>query len=153
MEARPKTRACLFLPSEAETAARFYVDSLPDSRIERVVRLPDGAALVVEFSLAGTPYMTMNGNPDMVSTHAFSISVLTEDQAETDRLWHRLLDGGGEAGRCGWLRDRFGVHWQIVPQALPRLVSTGDAAAARVHAALMDMTRIDITALEAAHAG
>ena len=107
---------------------------------------------MVEFTLAGTPYMTMNGNPDVASSHTFSISVLTTDQEETDGLWQRLRVGG-EEGRCGWLRDRFDIHWQIVPEALPRLMSTGDPErGARVQAALMAMGKIDIRELEAAFA-
>lgn len=147
-----KTRACLFLKDQAEEAARFYVSLIPDSRIDAVYRPdPAGPPLVVEFSLAGTPYMTLNGNPDPVSSHFASISVLTEDQAETDGLWAALVAHGGEEGQCGWLKDRFGAYWQIVPKALPRLMHGADAAAAnRVSAALMTMTRIDIAQLEAA---
>ena len=155
MEFAAKARTCLFLKSDAEAAASFYTSLLPDSRIDNIVRPdPKGPALVVEFTLAGAPFMTMNGNSAETSTHTFSISVLTEDQAETDELWEALCAGGGEPGQCGWLRDRFGVHWQIVPKALPRLMSTGDpAAGARVQAALMPMGKIDIAGLEAAAAG
>ena len=151
MEFRAKTRACLFLESEAEEAARFYVSLIEGSEIENVVRPdPEGPAMVVEFSLAGTPYMTMNGNPEAQSNHTFSISVLTKDQDETDQLWKSLGDGGQE-GRCGWIQDRFGIHWQVVPEALPRLMSEGDAErGGRVQAALMEMTKIDVAVLEAA---
>ncbi|MCP5366797.1 MAG: VOC family protein [Hyphomicrobiales bacterium] len=154
-EFRAKVRTCLFLAGAAEEAARFYVSLLPDSGIDAVVRPdPAGPPLVVEFTLAGTPCMTMNGNPDPVPSHLASISVLTEDQAETDRLWRALLDGGGVEGVCGWLRDRFGVHWQIVPKAVPRLMHGGDpAAAGRVSAALRAMKKIDIAGLEAAARG
>lgn len=155
MQLEAKARTCLFLGREAEEAARFYVSLLPESAIENVVRPdPDGPALVVEFRLAGAPFMTLSGNADVQSTHTFSISVLTEDQPETDRLWETLCADGGEEGRCGWLRDRFGVHWQIVPKALPALMGGGDAArAGRVQAALMTMSRIDVAGLEAAAAG
>jgi len=152
---KAKARTCLFLDDKAEEAARFYVSVMPDSGIDAVYR-PDGvgAPVVVEFTLCGAPYMTMNGNPEPDSSHFASISVLTEDQPETDRLWQALLGDGGEEGRCGWLKDRFGVHWQIVPKALPRLVHGGDAAAAgRVMSALMRMNRIDIAGLEAAARG
>ena len=91
----------------------------------------------------------MNGNPAPEPTHFVSFSVLTEDQAETDALWEKLT-AGGEEGRCGWLKDRFGAHWQIVPKALPRLMGAGGAAAGRVGQALMGMKKIDIAALEAA---
>lgn len=145
-----KTRPCFFLPEQAEEAARFYVSLLPDSRIDSIVRPdPNGPALVIEFSLAGTAYMTMNGNPNPVSSHLASISVLTDTQEETDRLWHALIADGGEEGQCGWLKDRFGVHWQIVPKALPRLIrSSGPQTAQRVLDALMTMKKIDIAGLE-----
>lgn len=155
MELSAKARTCIFLESQAEEAARFYVSILAGSRIENVVRPdPAGPALVVEFDLAGMPYMTMNGNPDVAASHTFSISVLTVDQAETDRLWERLCADGGEEGQCGWLRDRFGVHWQIVPEALPRLMSAGGPEQARrVQAALRSMKKLDVAGLEAAAAG
>lgn len=155
MDFAHKVRTCLFLNDGAEAAASHYVSLLPGSRIEQVVRPdPQGEAQVVEFTLAGHPMMTLNGNPAPVPSELSSLSVLTEDQAETDALWSALLDDGGEPGRCGWLKDRFGVHWQVVPKALPRLMNDGDAeAAARVQAALMTMARIDIAALEAAHRG
>ena len=148
-----KARTCLFLPDGAQEAADFYVSLLPDSKIDAVYAPdPDGPPMVVEFTLAGTPFMTLNGNPEPVSSHMTSISILTEDQAETDRLWDALCADGGEEGRCGWLKDRFGVHWQIVPKALPRLMHGGDPAAAqRVQTALFAMNKIDIAGLEAAH--
>lgn len=151
---RSKLRTCLFL-KDAEAAANFYVSLLPDSRIESVVRPePTGPALVVEFTLAGAPYMSLAGNPDPVPSHISSISVLTADQSETDTLWAALLADGGEAGQCGWVKDRFGVHWQVVPDALPRLMSGGDAdSAMRVQSALRSMKKIDIAQLEAAFAG
>ena len=149
MEFLAKTRACIFFGSEAEQAARFYVSVIPGSEIDNVVRpVPDAPALVVEFSLAGTPYMAMTGNPSFRADHSFSISILTDDQAETDALWYALLEGGGEPGQCGWLRDRYGLHWQIVPRVLPILMSQGAASAARAQEALMSMTKIDIAALE-----
>lgn len=147
-----KVRPCLFFADQAEAAAGFYVSLLADSRIDALFRPgPAGPALVVEFTLGGTPYMAMNGNPSPSSSYMSSISVLTEDQAETDRLWDALIAGGGEEGLCGWLKDRFGVHWQIVPRALPLLMGGGNAdAAGRVSAALMKMKKIEIAALEAA---
>lgn len=149
-----KLRTCLFL-ADAQTAADFYVSLLPDSRIDAVVRPGPGApALVVEFTLAGAPFMTLSGNAGAQSSHISSVSVLTEDQDETDRLWSVLTADGGEGGHCGWLKDRFGVHWQIVPRALPRLMSRGDReAAGRVQTALRTMQKIDIAQLEAAFAG
>jgi|GEM_PF-66080 len=147
-----KVRTCLFLKDAALEAAETYTALLADSAIDAVHRPdPDGPPLVVEFTLAGAPYMALNGCPDVQPSAAMSISVLTEDQEETDRLWDALCAEGGEAGSCGWLKDRFGVHWQIVPKALPRLMQGGDrAAAARVSEALMAMGRIQVAALEAA---
>ncbi len=156
-DARPAAaplRTCLTFDANGEAAVRWWVSLLPDSRIERVVRPdPAGSALVVEFTLRGAPFMVLNAPIGAVHSPAASISVLTADQAETDRLWAALTEGGA-GGRCGWVTDRFGVSWQIVPEALPRLLGGSDpAAAARVQAAMMGMGRIDIAALEAAHAG
>jgi len=147
-----KVRTCLFFSENGEKAAEFYVSLLPDSRIDAIVRpVPGGPVLAAEFTLAGAPYMILNGNPQVEPSHLTSISVLTEDQDETDRLWQALLEGGGEEGQCGWLKDRFGIHWQIVPKALPQLMQSGDPeTAGRVSAALMKMKKIDISALEAA---
>ncbi|POF31499.1 VOC family protein [Roseibium marinum] len=155
VEAHPgsnsKVRTCLFFRDKGEEAARFYVSMLPGSKMETVCRPdPDGPVLVAEFTLAGTPYMILNGNSQVQPSPLTSISVLTEDQAETDRLWDALLADGGEEGRCGWLKDRFGIHWQIVPRALPRLMHSGNPErAGRVTAALMKMKKIDIAGLEA----
>ena len=155
MELLARVRTCLFLERDVEQAAHFYVSLLPDSRIDNVVRPdPNGPALVVEFSLGGAPFMMLAGNPEAQSTHTFSISVLTDDQAETDRLWDALCADGGEPGRCGWLRDRFGVHWQVVPEALPRLMSSDDPEQGRrVQEALFTMGRIDVAGLENAAQG
>lgn len=155
MSARPKVRTCLWFNNQGEEAAEFYVSLLPDSRIESVVRPHlDGPALVVEFMLAGAPYMTLNGGPHFEHTPAASISVLTKDQAETDDLWTKLVEGGGEESMCAWLTDRFGVSWQIVPEAVPRMMGAEDKAAAmRAREAMLKMRKIDIAALEAAFNG
>jgi len=148
-----RVRTCLFLPSQAEEAARFYVSLIADSAIDLIHRPdPDGPALVVEFTLGGAPYMAMNGNPEPVPSYMTSICVLTPDQTGTDRLWAALTKGGEES-MCGWLKDRYGVHWQIVPEALPRLMAQGGEVAQRVSAALMQMKKIDAAALEAAAKG
>ena len=152
MEFKAKVRTYLWFNGQGEEAARFYVSLLPDSRIDNTVRAdPDGPALVVEFTLAGAPYMVLNGGPQFTFNEAVSISVLTANQSETDRLWDALLAGGGHAGRCGWLKDRYGLSWQIVPEILPRLMSASDhEAAGRVQASMMTMRKLDIAALEAA---
>lgn len=152
MTATPKVRTCLWFDSRGEEAARFYVSLLPDSRIETVSRPdPDGPALTVDFILGGAPYQALNGGPMYPQTPAVSISVLTNDQAETDALWSALVADGGEAGQCGWLTDRFGVSWQIVPERLLEMLEAPDRAAAeRAQQAMLKMGKIDISALEAA---
>lgn len=128
---RPKVRTCLWFDGNGEEAADFYVSLLPGSFIEsRSFPVPGGPTLVVEFTLAGAPYMTLNGGPMFRHTPAASISVLVADQAELDDLWERLLAGGGEASMCAWLIDRFGVSWQIVPEVLPAMMESEDKAAA-----------------------
>lgn len=155
MNQSAKVRTCLWFDSRGEEAAQFYVSLLPDSRIESVYRPnPDGPAVVVTFILAGVPYMTLNGGPLFEHSPAMSISVTTKDQEETDRLWSALLADGGQESQCGWLTDRFGVSWQIVPEALPRLLMSDDPAAAeRARGAMMGMKKLDIAALEAAYSG
>ena len=155
MSGRSKVRTCLWFDSQGEEAAAFYVSLLPDSRIETVSRPePDGPALVVDFTLAGAPYQALNGGPMFTHTPAASISVLTKNQAETDLLWTALLAGGGAEAQCGWLTDRFGVWWQIVPEVLLEMMGAPDrAAAARAQQAMLQMPKLDVAALEAAFRG
>ncbi len=155
MNHKAKLRTCLWFDHQGEEAANFYVSLLPDSRIERVYRPdPDCPALVVEFTLAGAPYMVLNGGPHYELNPAVSISVLTKDQEETDELWAALTADGGSPSRCGWLIDKYGLSWQIIPEALPRLLGSDDTAAAqRAHDAMMKMGKIDIAALESAFDG
>ncbi len=155
MTFRSKVRTCLWFETGGLEAAQFYVSLLPWSVIDTVLDHGNPAdPMVVEYSLHGAPMMHLTAGPHHAPTPAASISVLTQDQAETDRLWSALLDGGGAAGICGWLTDRFGISWQIVPEALPRLLGQPDpAAAGRAQAAMMTMTKIEIAALEAAAAG
>lgn len=149
-----KLSTCLWFDGAAEEAARFYVSLTPGSEIGEVTRVAPGApALIVAFTLAGAPFQALNGGKGPHFTDAASIAVHTDDQDETDRLWSALSEGGKE-GRCGWLKDRYGLSWQIVPKALAQLMAASDPAAAqRVTQALMGMKKIDITALEAAHRG
>jgi len=153
MTAAPKVRTCLWFDTQGEEAASFYVSLLPDSFIESVSRPdPGGPALVVEFTLAGTPYMNVNGGPIYTHSPAASLSVLTKDQTETDTLWSQLTADGGEESMCGWLSDKYGVSWQIVPEILPRLLGAEDkAAAGRARDAMLQMRKINIAALEAAY--
>lgn len=151
----PKVRTCLWFDGNGEDAARLYVDLLPGSAITSISR-PDPAAppMVVELTLDGTPFLFLNGGPHYTLTPAASIAVRTADQAETDRLWDALVADGGQESQCGWLVDRFGVSWQIVPDALPRLLGSDDReAAGRALQAMLGMQRLDIAALEAAFRG
>lgn len=155
-----KISPCLWFERDAEEAANFYVSLLPDSRIEHVQRnvsdSPSGKAgtvLVVDFTLAGQRFMALNGGVRMDHSHAVSFKIDCADQAEVDRLWE-ALGAGGRIEQCGWLRDRYGVPWQIVPSVLLQLLNDPDPAKAqRVMAAMLEMVKLDIAALKAAHAG
>jgi predicted 3-demethylubiquinone-9 3-methyltransferase (glyoxalase superfamily) len=147
-----KVRTCLWFDGNGHEAARYYVSLLPDSVIEK--EWLGDPPLVVEFTLAGAPMMILNAGPHYKLNPAASISVLTKDQAETDRLWNALLEGGGEESMCGWLVDRFGVSWQITPKVLMRMQGSADQVAAeRARQAMYKMRKIDIAALEAAFNG
>lgn len=153
-----KITPCLWYDGTAEDAARFYVTLLPDSRIDRIVQAPsenpsgpEGATLVVEFTLAGTKFVGLNGGPQFPFSEAISFQIEAEDQAETDRLSEALITGGGSQGNCGWLKDRWGMSWQIIPRRLSELLASPDRnVARRVSQAMLKMQRIDIAALEAA---
>ena len=155
MSDKPKVRTCPWFDGKGEEAAKFYVSLLPDSAIETVSRPEPGKpALLVELSLAGTPYMFLNGGPRYQLSAAASIAVRTSDQAETDRLWSALIAEGGQESQCAWLTDRFGVSWQIIPDALPRMLGADDReAGGRAMQAMLQMKKIDIAALEAAFRG
>ena len=155
-----KIAPCLWFDGEAEEAANFYVSLLPGSRIDRVQRnvtdSPAGKAgtvLVVAFTLAGQRFLALNGGTRFEYTHAISFQIDCADQAEVDRLWDGLSEGG-MTQRCGWLRDRYGVSWQIVPRVLPELLGDPDPVKAqRVMQAMLQMVKLDIAALKAARAG
>jgi predicted 3-demethylubiquinone-9 3-methyltransferase (glyoxalase superfamily) len=146
-----KISPCLWFDGKAEEAAAFYVSLFPDSAVTAITPGPDGAALLVEFRLAGVRFLALNGGPQFRFTEAVSLSVDCRTQSEVDELWEKL-SAGGEPGHCGWLKDRYGLSWQIVPSALPKLLSD-PAKAGRVMQALMGMTKLDIAALEAAAGG
>lgn len=149
-----RVSTCLWFDANAEEAARFYTALLEDSRITAISRQPDGRALMVEFELGGVPFQALNGGPHYQLSPACSISVACETQAEIDRLWSALLDGGGVESQCGWLEDRFGLSWQIVPRALGNMMTDPDPArVGRVVAAFMPMKKLDLAALEAAYRG
>ncbi len=152
---KPKVATCLWYDGVAEEAVSFYTSLVSGSEIGAITRFgPDGPAVMVEFTLAGAPFQALNGGPQFNFTEAASISVTTADQAETDRLWSALTSDGGEEGQCGWLKDRFGMSWQIVPEPLSRLLGSKDREAAdRAMQAMMEMRKIEIAALESAYAG
>ena len=155
-----KIAPCLWFDGEAEEAAKFYVSLLPDSRVDHVQRNvtdspagKSGSVLVVKFTLAGQSFLALNGGTRFEYSHAISFFVDCVDQAEVDRLWGALSDGGS-VERCGWLKDRYGISWQIVPNVLPRLLGDPDPAKAqRVMQAMLGMVKLDIAGLEAARAG
>jgi len=156
-----KVRTCLWFERDAEQAVRRYVELVPASHIEHVQRSPGawpggkaGDCIVVDFTLGEQAFQALNGGSRVDYATAASISVACADQAEVDRLWAALTADGGAEIQCGWLRDRWGVPWQIVPTALPRLLAHADpAVAARVFAAMTAMVKIDIAALERAAKG
>jgi predicted 3-demethylubiquinone-9 3-methyltransferase (glyoxalase superfamily) len=155
MTSIPRVRTCLWFEKNGLEAANFYVSLLPGSAVDAVHAHENKIdPLVVEFTLRGAPMMILSAGPHYKLSPAASISVTTHDQAETDRLWAALTAGGGQESMCGWLTDRFGVSWQIVPEALPRLLGDPDrAAVARARAAMLTMRKIDIAAIEAAARG
>ncbi len=139
---------CLWYDHDAEAAAQLYTSLIPNSAITSV------SPLMVTFTLDGMAFQGLNGGPHFKPTEAASIVVSTADQAETDRLWDALIADGGSESRCAWLKDRFGVSWQIVPQRLPELLGDSDRQAAkRVMQAMLQMSKIDIATLEAAFRG
>jgi predicted 3-demethylubiquinone-9 3-methyltransferase (glyoxalase superfamily) len=156
-----KISPCLWFDGEAEEAAKYYVSLLPDSRIETVQRNtidgPSGKAgsvLVVEFTLAGQHFMALNGGIRFEYTHAISFKIDCADQAEVDRLWDGLLADGGQAEQCGWLKDRYGISWQIVPTALMKYLGGADREGAkRAMAAMLQMIKLDIAGLKRAYEG
>ena len=155
-----KVTPFLWFDGQAEPAARFYVSLLPDSRVERVNRSPAdtpsgpaGMVLTVEFTLAGTRFVALNGGPQYRFTEAVSFHVACADQAEVDRLWAALSDGGSD-GRCGWLKDRWGLSWQVVPTRLHELLADPDPdRSRRAMQAMLTMRKLDIAELERAADG
>ena len=149
----PTVTPFLWFDDNAEEAIAFYASIFPDAKIGDVSR-QNGKFFLGSFELAGQKFMALNGGPQFRFTEAFSLYVNCRDQAEVDRYWDRLLEGGGSPQQCGWLKDRFGVFWQIIPEALPRLMSDPDPKKAeRVMKAMLQMVKIDIATLEAAHRG
>jgi len=155
-----KISPCLWFVGEAEEAARFYVSLLPDSRINRVQKSPvdtpggkAGSVLIVDFTLAGQTFLALNGGTPLERNNSVSFSVDCADQAEVDRLWSALAADGEEIV-CGWVKDRYGFSWQIVPSILPKMIADPDPVkAARAMQAMMGMVKLDIAALQRAYDG
>ncbi|HEU5299282.1 MAG TPA: VOC family protein [bacterium] len=155
-----KITTYLWFDDQAEEAANFYVSLFKNSKIVNVSRYgdagpgPKGTAMTVTFQLEGQQFIALNGGPHFKFTEAISLLVSCESQREVDDLWEKLTAGGGEPGNCGWLKDRWGLSWQIIPAALPRLLGDRDPARARrAMEAMLKMHKIDIGALERAAAG
>jgi predicted 3-demethylubiquinone-9 3-methyltransferase (glyoxalase superfamily) len=157
--AKAKIIPFLWYAEQAEEAARFYASLFPDSRVESVTTMrsespsgPAGSVTVVSFTLFGQRFQAMSAGPHHEFNDAVSMMVECDDQAELDRYWNALLDGGGKRQACGWIIDRFGLRWQIVPSVLSEMMGDKDAARSkRVTDALLKMVKLDIAALERAY--
>jgi predicted 3-demethylubiquinone-9 3-methyltransferase (glyoxalase superfamily) len=148
---------CLWFDTKGEEAAHFYAGIFPNSSVGKVTPYPDGEragqTMTVDFVLNGSNFVALNGGPDFRFNESISFLVSCEDQAEVDRYWTALTEGGGEESMCGWLKDRYGVSWQIVPTQIEELLSSSDPKRAqRVTEALFQMKKIVIADLEAAAA-
>ncbi|MCF5689219.1 VOC family protein [Pseudomonas sp. PA-1-3F] len=156
-----KNTICLWYNGDALAAATFYANTFPDSEVKAVHRAPgdypagkQGDELTVEFTVLGIPCVGLNGGPLFKHSEAFSFQVSTDNQEETDRFWHAIIDNDGQASACGWCKDKWGLSWQISPRVLVDAVTSKDPAVAkRAFEAMMTMTKIDIAAIEAAIAG
>ncbi|AWB87751.1 VOC family protein [Mycetocola zhujimingii] len=151
---------CLWFDDQAEEAARFYVSVFPNSEIVHVSRygegapMPAGTVLVVLFRLDGVDFQALNGGPAFTFSEAVSFYVNADDQAEIDRLWDTLIADGGQPSQCGWLKDKYGLSWQIVPPVLNEMLEDPDVEKARrVMQSMLGMSKLDIAALQAAYRG
>jgi predicted 3-demethylubiquinone-9 3-methyltransferase (glyoxalase superfamily) len=155
-----KNTICVWYDRDAEAAARFYAGVFPDSSVGAVHRAPSdfpagkkGDVLIVEFTVAGVSCIGLNGGPQFQHSEAFSFQIATGDQQETDRYWNAIVSNGGQESACGWCKDKWGISWQITPRVLTEALAAGGDEAKRAFDAMMDMTKIDIAAIEAAIAG
>ena len=147
----PTLTTCLWFDDQALDAAEFYVSVFPNSKVTEVSRFgPDQQVLTVNWVLDGSPFMAINGGPLFPHSEAYSVFLSCADQTEADHYWDTLVEGG-EPSRCGWLKDRFGISWQVVPAGLHELLGDPEPArAAAAHAAMMEMSRLDLAAMRAA---
>ncbi len=155
-----KSTVCIWYDRDAEEAAHFYARTFPDSRVGAILRrLSDdplgkqGDVWTVEFTVCGIPCVGLNGGPYFKLNEAFSFQIVTDDQAETDRLWNAIVGNGGQESQCGWCKDKWGVSWQIVPRVLLDAMRAGGDEAKSVVDAMMTMTKLDVAKLEAARRG
>jgi 2-polyprenyl-6-hydroxyphenyl methylase/3-demethylubiquinone-9 3-methyltransferase len=156
-----KNTIFLWYDGDAEEAARFYARTFPDSSVGEIHRAPgdfpsgkQGDVLTVAFTVVGIPCVGLNGGPEFKHSEAFSFQIATDDQAETDRYWNAIVGNGGQESACGWCKDKWGVSWQITPRVLTEGIFHSDPATAkRVFDAMMQMTKIDVAAIEAARRG
>jgi predicted 3-demethylubiquinone-9 3-methyltransferase (glyoxalase superfamily) len=143
----------LWFASEAEEAARYYAAIFPHARVASVTRAGD-QVIAAEFEIEGQPFVALNGNPHVAFTESVSFFVGCDTQQKIDLLWQKLTAGGGKPGQCGWLKDKYGVSWQIVPNALGRMLSDPDnAKSGRVMHAMLQMSKLDIAGLDRAYEG
>ena len=156
----PKLQPCLWFDKNAEEAARFYADTFPDTRIDKLMRAPgdyptgkQGDVLTVEMTILGSPFILLNGGPEFKFDEAVSFQVATDDQAETDRYWNAITADGGTESVCGWCKDRFGLSWQITPKRLIELMAAGGETSRRAFESMMTMKKIDIATLDKAVEG
>jgi predicted 3-demethylubiquinone-9 3-methyltransferase (glyoxalase superfamily) len=158
-----KITPCLWFDTQAEDAANFYVSIFDNSRIKHVSRYgkagqevhgkEPGSVMVVAFEIAGQAFTALNGGPQFKFTEAISLQVMCETQAEIDHFWSKL-SAGGQEGPCGWLKDKYGLSWQIVPSTLPQMMTAADGARSdRVMGAVMQMKKFDLEALQRAYSG
>ena len=155
-----KITSCLWFDGQAEAAAKLYTSLVPNSKLGKITKYPEGTpgqagtVMTVEFELDGAQFVGLNGGPEFKFSEAVSFQIHCKDQAEVDRYWNALIEGGGEESVCGWCKDRFGLSWQVVPEVLPKLMADPDRDKAnRATAAMMGLRNLDIAQLEAAAAG
>jgi predicted 3-demethylubiquinone-9 3-methyltransferase (glyoxalase superfamily) len=156
----PKNIICVWYDKDAVAAARFYAEVFPDSAVTAIHHAPGeypsgqmGDVLTVEFTVAGIPCIGLNGGPMFKHSEAFSFQIATDDQEETDRYWNAIVGNGGAESACGWCKDKWGVNWQITPRVLTDAMAAGGGQAKRAFAAMMDMGKIDVAAIEKAVRG